>query len=79
MESAARRENQEKKMVAMGGVMVRGTMAFGLGINTSDCARVIIFRSRKSAEQYSITRKRPALAAMRSPPMFLFWQKRTRD
>src|SRR5712692_11701967 len=51
MESAARRENQEKWMADEVRVMV-GTMAFGLGINKAAVRTVILLSLPKSVEQY---------------------------
>src|SRR5713101_19494 len=74
MESAARRENQEKWMADEVRVMV-GTMAFGLGINKAAVRAVIHLSLPKSVEQYyqeAGCAGRDALPA----DCFLFWQKK---
>ena len=74
MESAARRENQEKWMADEVRVMV-GTMAFGLGINKAAVRAVIHLSLPKSVEQYYQEAGRAGRDAL-SADCFLFWQKR---
>jgi ATP-dependent DNA helicase RecQ len=74
MESAARRENQEKWMADEVRVMV-GTMAFGLGINKAAVRAVIHLSLPKSVEQYYQEAGRAGRDALPAD-CFLFWQKR---
>ena len=74
MESAARRENQEKWMADEVRVMV-GTMAFGLGINKAAVRAVIHLSLPKSVEQYYQEAGRAGRDAL-SADCFLFWQKK---
>ena len=74
MESAARRENQEKWMADEVRVMV-GTMAFGLGINKAAVRAVIHLSLPKSVEQYYQEAGRAGRDALPSD-CFLFWQKK---
>ena len=72
MESAARRENQEKWMADEVRVMV-GTMAFGLGINKASVRAVIHLSLPKSVEQYYQEAGRAGRDALPAD-CFLFWQ-----
>jgi ATP-dependent DNA helicase RecQ len=74
MESAARRENQEKWMADEVRVMV-GTMAFGLGINKAAVRAVIHLSLPKSVEQYYQEAGRAGRDAFPAD-CFLFWQKK---
>jgi ATP-dependent DNA helicase RecQ len=74
MESAARRENQEKWMADEVHVMV-GTMAFGLGINKAAVRAVIHLSLPKSVEQYYQEAGRAGRDALPAD-CFLFWQKK---
>jgi len=74
MESAARRENQEKWMADELRVMV-GTMAFGLGINKAAVRVVIHLSLPKSVEQYYQEAGRAGRDALPAD-CFLFWQKK---
>jgi len=74
MESAARRENQEKWMADEVRVMV-GTMAFGLGINKAAVRAVIHLSLPKSVEQYYQEAGRAGRDAVPAD-CFLFWQKK---
>ena len=74
MESAARRENQEKWMADEVRVMV-GTMAFGLGINKAAVRAVIHLSLPKSVEQYYQEAGRAGRDAL-AADCFLFWQKK---
>src|SRR6202140_2210486 len=74
MESAARRENQEKWMADEVRVMV-GTMAFGLGINKAAVRAVIHLSLPKSVEQYYQEAGRAGRDALPAD-FFLFWQKK---
>src|SRR5712672_289260 len=74
MESAARRENQEKWMADEVRVMV-GTMAFGLGINKAAVRAVIHLSLPKSVEQYYQEAGRAGRDALPSD-CFLFWQRK---
>ena len=74
MESAARRENQEKWMADDVRVMV-GTMAFGLGINKAAVRAVIHLSIPKSVEQYYQEAGRAGRDALPAD-CFLFWQKK---
>jgi ATP-dependent DNA helicase RecQ len=74
MESAARRENQEKWMADEVRVMV-GTMAFGLGINKAAVRTVIHLSLPKSVEQYYQEAGRAGRDALPAD-CFLFWQKK---
>jgi len=74
MESAARRENQEKWMADEVRVMV-GTMAFGLGINKAAVRSVIHLSLPKSVEQYYQEAGRAGRDALPAD-CFLFWQKK---
>jgi ATP-dependent DNA helicase RecQ len=74
MESAARRENQEKWMADEVRVLV-GTMAFGLGINKSSVRAVIHLSLPKSVEQYYQEAGRAGRDALPAD-CFLFWQKK---
>jgi len=74
MESAARRENQEKWMADELRVMV-GTMAFGLGINKAAVRAVIHLSLPKSVEQYYQEAGRAGRDALPAD-CFLFWQKK---
>ena len=74
MESAARRENQEKWMADEVRVMV-GTMAFGLGINKASVRAVIHLSLPKSVEQYYQEAGRAGRDALPAD-CFLFWQKK---
>ena len=74
MESAARRENQEKWMADEVPVMV-GTMAFGLGINKAAVRAVIHLSLPKSVEQYYQEAGRAGRDALPAD-CFLFWQKK---
>src|SRR6202158_1591913 len=74
MESAARRENQEKWMADEVRVMV-GTMAFGLGINKAAVRAVIHLSLPKSVEQYYQEAGRAGRDALLAD-CFLFWQKK---
>jgi ATP-dependent DNA helicase RecQ len=74
MESAARRENQEKWMADEVRVMV-GTMAFGLGINKAAVRAVIHLSLPKSVEQYYQEAGRAGRDALPAD-CFLFWQKK---
>src|SRR6202521_528758 len=74
MESAARRENQEKWMADVVRVMV-GTMAFGLGINKAAVRAVIHLSLPKSVEQYYQEAGRAGRDALLAD-CFLFWQKK---
>src|SRR5216683_1266226 len=72
MESAARRENQEKWMADEVPVMV-GTMAFGLGINKAAVRAVIHLSLPKSVEQYYQEAGRAGRDGLRAD-CFMFWQ-----
>jgi ATP-dependent DNA helicase RecQ len=72
MDSAARRENQEKWMADEVRVMV-GTMAFGLGINKASVRTVIHLSLPKSVEQYYQEAGRAGRDALPAD-CFLFWQ-----
>jgi ATP-dependent DNA helicase RecQ len=74
MESAARRENQEKWMADEVRVMV-GTMAFGLGINKAAVRTVIHLSLPKSVEQFYQEAGRAGRDALPAD-CFLFWQYR---
>ena len=74
MESAARRENQEKWMADEVRVMV-GTMAFGLGINKAAVRAVVHLSLPKSVEQYYQEAGRAGRDALPAD-CFLFWQKK---
>jgi ATP-dependent DNA helicase RecQ len=74
MESAARRQNQEKWMADEVRVMV-GTMAFGLGINKAAVRAVIHLSLPKSVEQYYQEAGRAGRDALPAD-CFLFWQKK---
>ena len=74
MESAARRENQEKWMADEVRVIV-GTMAFGLGINKAAVRTVIHLSLPKSVEQYYQEAGRAGRDALPAD-CFLFWQKK---
>jgi ATP-dependent DNA helicase RecQ len=74
MESAARRESQEKWMADEVRVMV-GTMAFGLGINKAAVRAVIHLSLPKSVEQYYQEAGRAGRDALPAD-CFLFWQKK---
>jgi len=74
MESAARRENQEKWMADEVRVMV-GTIAFGLGINKAAVRAVIHLSLPKSVEQYYQEAGRAGRDALPAD-CFLFWQKK---
>jgi ATP-dependent DNA helicase RecQ len=74
MESATRRENQEKWMADEVRVMV-GTMAFGLGINKAAVRAVIHLSLPKSVEQYYQEAGRAGRDALPAD-CFLFWQKK---
>ncbi len=74
MESAARRENQEKWMADEVRVMV-GTMAFGLGINKAAVRAVIHLSLPKSVEQYYQEAGRAGRDTLPAD-CFLFWQKK---
>jgi len=74
MESAARRENQEKWMADEVRVMV-GTMAFGLGINKAAVRAVIHLSLPKSVEQYYQEAGRAGRDALPAD-CFLFWQRK---
>src|SRR6266852_8877250 len=74
MESAARRENQEKWMADEVRVMV-GTMAFGLGIHKAAVRAVIHLSLPKSVEQFYQEAGRAGRDALPAD-CFLFWQYR---
>jgi ATP-dependent DNA helicase RecQ len=74
MESAARREHQEKWMADEVRVMV-GTMAFGLGINKAAVRAVIHLSLPKSVEQYYQEAGRAGRDALPADCL-LFWQKK---
>jgi len=74
MESAARRENQEKWMADEVRVMV-GTLAFGLGINKAAVRAVIHLSLPKSVEQYYQEAGRAGRDALPAD-CFLFWQRK---
>jgi ATP-dependent DNA helicase RecQ len=74
MESAARRQNQEKWMADEVRVLV-GTMAFGLGIHKAAVRAVIHLSLPKSVEQYYQEAGRGGRDALPAD-CFLFWQKK---
>jgi ATP-dependent DNA helicase RecQ len=74
MESAARRENQEKWMADEVRVIV-GTMAFGLGIHKAGVRAVIHLSLPKSVEQYYQEAGRAGRDALPAD-CFLFWQRK---
>jgi len=74
MESAARRENQEKWMADEVRVLV-GTLAFGLGINKAAVRAVIHLSLPKSVEQYYQEAGRAGRDALPAD-CFLFWQRK---
>jgi ATP-dependent DNA helicase RecQ len=74
MESAARRENQEKWMADEVRVIV-GTMAFGLGIHKAAVRAVIHLSLPKSVEQYYQEAGRAGRDALPAD-CFLFWQRK---
>jgi ATP-dependent DNA helicase RecQ len=74
MESAARRESQEKWMADEVRVMV-GTMAFGLGINKAAVRAVIHLSLPKSVEQFYQEAGRAGRDSLHAD-CFLFWQKK---
>src|SRR5712692_54569 len=74
MESAARRENQEKWMADEVRVVV-ATMAFGLGIHKAAVRAVIHLSLPKSVEQYYQEAGRAGRDALPAD-CFLFWQKK---
>src|SRR6266478_1641029 len=74
MESAARRENQEKWMAEEVRVVV-ATMAFGLGIHKAAVRAVIHLSLPKSVEQYYQEAGRAGRDALPAD-CFLFWQYR---
>jgi len=74
MESAVRRENQEKWMADEVRVMV-GTMAFGLGIHKAAVRAVIHLSLPKSVEQFYQEAGRAGRDALPAD-CFLFWQKK---
>jgi ATP-dependent DNA helicase RecQ len=74
MESAARRENQEKWMADEVRVVV-ATLAFGLGINKAAVRAVIHLSLPKSVEQYYQEAGRAGRDALPAD-CFLFWQKK---
>jgi ATP-dependent DNA helicase RecQ len=74
MDTAARRQNQEKWMADEVRVMV-GTMAFGLGINKAAVRAVIHLALPKSVEQFYQEAGRAGRDGLPAD-CFLFWQKR---